>query len=407
MRLQGFGWRPSVKTTGAECNRGFRPLVFLVMATVKPELTRVESFRDLKPLLAPEGPCLSVYMPLSNASKAGLNPNAKQNELRWRDTVRIAETRAGQFGDKGRQLLDSIANWNTVAPAENVQPKSIAVFRCADMLNVVPLDSEVTERAVLAPHFYVRPLLPEFSRERRFYLLALSQKNTRLLFCSTHACEEVPLPPGTQTDFEEWMNQVKPDHTLVYNAATAPSSGGTVAMNALAPKGSDDEAKNEYLSHYFKQIDHGVAEALRGKSEPLVLCAVEYEMPLYRDVNSYPHLINEAVQGAPNGLKSGEMHARAFEALERDYQARVDDALAEWNHKAGGGASSRLKEVVTGAHDGRVLTLLVSDSMEKTGVFDESTHSVKGRETGTPEDEDLVNDAAVQTGAVVAAIFRF
>lgn len=393
------------------------------MGTVKAEVTRIETFRDLKPLLAVEGPCLSVYLPLSNA---GINPNAKQNELRWRDTVRIAERRADQLGDKGRQLLQSVQNWDGIAPGEDVQAKSIAVFRSADTLHVIPLDSEVTERAVLAPHFYIRPMLPEFARERRFYLLALSQKNTRLLYCTAHTSEEVPLPPATTTDFEQWQNLRKPDHTLVYNATVGPSggSGGSGAASALAPKGSDAEAKNEYLAHYFKQIADGLAECLKGKTEPLVLCAVEYEVPLYRNVNSYPHLIDETVQGAPNSLKSGEMHARAFEALERDYQTRIDAAIADWNHRVGPGASSRLKEVVTGAHDGRVLTLLVSDSMEKTGVFDESTHSVKGRETGTPEDEDLVNDAAVQTilhagrvlvvphhkmptGAAVAAIFRF
>jgi len=103
---------------------------------------------------------------------------------------------------------------------------------------------------------------------------------------------------------------------------------------------------------------------------------------------------------------------------------RVDTALADWNHRVGAGASNRTKEVVTAAHDGRVLTLLVSDSLELTGVFEEATHRVTGRETGGPQDEDLVNDAAVQTilhagkvlvaphhkmpnGAPAAATFRF
>ena len=155
-----------------------------------------------------------------------------------------------------------------------------------------------------------------------------------------------------------------------------------------------------------------------------MLAAVDYELPVYAGVNSYPHLAPESVHGAPNSLKSGEMHARALDALTRWYEKKVDDAIAEWNHRVGAGASSRLKDVVTAAHDGRVLTLLVSDSFESTGAFDEATHSVKGRETGGPADEDLVNDAAVQTilhagkvlvtpnkkmpnGAPLAATFRF
>ena len=154
-----------------------------------------------------------------------------------------------------------------------------------------------------------------------------------------------------------------------------------------------------------------------------MLFAVEYEVPIYREVNMYPHLLPESVHGAPNGLKSGEMHARAIEALNRSYDRKVDESLAEWNHKVGGGGSSHLKEVVTAAHDGRVLTLLVSDSQEPTGYFDEATNSVKAH--GAEADkQDLVNDAVVQTilhagkvlvasakkmphGVPAAAIFRF
>jgi hypothetical protein len=118
------------------------------------------------------------------------------------------------------------------------------------------------------------------------------------------------------------------------------------------------------------------------------------------------------------------MHARAIDALQRCYERKLNEAVAEYDHKVGGGGTNRLKDVVTAAHDGRVLTLLVSNSLETTGVFDQATHTVKGRQTGTTEDEDLVNDAVIQTilhggqvfvapngkmpqGSAVAAIYRF
>jgi hypothetical protein len=186
---------------------------------------------------------------------------------------------------------------------------------------------------------------------------------------------------------------------------------------------TDKEDKDEYLAHFYKQIDRGLNELMRGKTEPVVPVAVEYELALYRSLNTYSHLVKE-VQGAPNSLKAGEMHARALDAIARQYEKSVDDALAEYNHKVGGGASNRLKDIVPAAHDGRVLTLLVSDSAEIPGSFDETTYKVKGRESGTSEDEDLINDAVVQTilhaghvfvvpnrkmpnGAPLSAIFRF
>src|SRR5581483_10058028 len=300
---------------------------------------------------------------------------------------------------------------------------SIAVFRSADIFHVAPVTRDLPDRAVLGPNFFIRPLLAGLVRDSEFYLLALSEKNPRLLHCTINSSEEVHLPPGTPTDFNSWLNQAKPDHNDVDNAMTTGVQG-SAGPSALAPKGSDREKKDQYLAHYFKQLDNGVNQVLKGKSEPLVICGVEYELPIFRDINRYPHLIPEEVRGAPNSLKSGEMHARAIAALERWYATKLDQALAEWNHRVGGGASSRLKEVVTASFEGRILTLLISDSEEKIGVYDEQTHSVKAKETGSASDEEILNEAAIQTilhagkvlvvphhkmpnGSPAAAIFRY
>lgn len=371
----------------------------MCMVTVKDRQEKVETLDDLKALLSGTGPCLTVYMALSNASTAGRNPNAKENELRWRECLQSAEAQASQFGEAAQQLIDSVRNFESVFPENNGelrlhQGKSVALFRSADISQIIELDNGVTERAVIGRSFYVRPLVGELVHARNFYLLAFSQKNTRLLHCTMHSSEELAFPEGFKTDFEAWMNQAKPDHTAVNNAM-AVGGAGSVRPDALAPKGSDAEDRDEYLSHFAKHIANGVGQVLKGRTEPLVLCAVEYEVPIYREVNSYPHLAPEAVHGAPNGLKSGEMHARAIEALNRCYDLKVDEALADWNHRVGGGASSHLEEVVTAAHDGRVLTLLASDTQDATGFFDESTNTVRTK--GQGRKEDLVNEAIVQT----------
>lgn len=284
------------------------------------------------------------------------------------------------------------------------------------------IEEAVKTRAEIGPHFYIRPLLPDVTRDKVFYILALSQKDVRLLRCTTRNAEEVPLPPQIATGYDAYMNSAKPDHVMDNRGAPGPSAGSSKGI--MFTTSSDREDKDEYLAHFYRQIDRGVEEVLRGKTEPVVLAGVEYEIALYRSLHSNLHLAQESVQGAPNSLKSGELHARALDAMLRCYEKKIDDALAQYNHKVGAGASNRLKDVVTAAHDGRVLTLLVSDSLERTGVFDEATHTVKGRETGTSEDEDLINDAAVQTilragqvfvvpngkmpnGAPLAAIFRF
>ena len=230
------------------------------------------------------------------------------------------------------------------------------------------------------------------------------------------------MPAEIATGFDAYMNTAKPDHVSTDSSSAGPSGGHTRGI--VASTSTTREDKPEYLAHFFRQIDRGVNEVLRGSSAPLVLAAVDYELAQYRSLNTYPHLAQEDVQGAPNSLKSGEMHARALDALGRCYGKKVDGVLAEYDHKVGGGASNRLKDVVTAAHEGRVLSLLVSDSAQSAGEFNELTHSAKGHRNGAPEDEDLINDAVVETvlhagqvfaapndklpnGSPVAAVFRY
>jgi len=392
------------------------------METLKPELAEFQNLKDLKQMLASEGPCLSVFMQLSSAPN---NQSVKANALQWRELIRALEGSTKQLGAKGRELLDSIADWDAVSPNSEPKGKSVAVFRSPDLFHIGWVEEPVPSRAIVGPHFYIRPLLPELTRDKTFYILALSQKDVRLLRCTRQTSEEVDFPASTVANFEAFMNSVKPDHVSERGAATGPASGSNkgVTTGTTAVRENRDN-KDEYLANFFRQIDRGVNECLKGKTDPVVPVGVEYEIALYRSVNKYQHLAPESVEGAPNSLKSGEMHSRAIDAMLRCYEHKIDEALAEYDHKVGGGASNRLKDVVTAAHEGRVLTLLVSDSLETTGKFDESTYTVTGRETGTREDEDLVNDAVVQTilhagqvyvasngkmpnGAPLAAIYRF
>ncbi len=302
------------------------------MDTLKAELAELQSTKDLKAMLASDGPCLSVYMALTSP---------KVNALEWKERLRTLEPKVAQHGSKARELLGTISNWDAISRGEEPKGKSVAVFRSADVFRVAWVEEPVKSRAVIGPHFYIRPLLPELTRDKTFYILALSQKDVRLLRCTSKSSEEASLPASIATSYDAYMNTAKPDHMSDNRSSPGPSVGSSKGV--MFTTSSEREDKGEYLAHFYRQIDRGVNEALRGKTDPVVLAGVEYELALYRLHNTYPHLAGESVQGAPNGLKAGEMHARAIDALLRCYEKKVDDALAEYNHKAGGGASNRLK----------------------------------------------------------------
>jgi len=375
------------------------------MDTHSAESAEFQNIRALKPLLTFAPPCLSVYMPLDTTT---VPQRPKVNAVQWRSCVNTLKPKVEPLGSEARELLYSISDWDSLPGNHAPKGRSVAVFRSPDVLRVSWVEEPIRSKTVAGRNFYIRPLLPQLTRDNVFYVLGLSQKNVRLLRCTARSSEEVALPASVATNYDTYMNTAEPDHV------SGPSAG------AIAGR----EDKSEYLAHFFRQIDRGVNEVLRGSGDPVIPVAVEHQLAIYRAVNTYPHLDPEGVQGAPNSLKSGGMHARALDAVVRRYERRVDAALAEYDHKAGAGASNRLKEILPAAHEGRVLTLLVSDSLETPGSFDQSTYTVKGRASGTADDEDLVNDAAVEVirhagevlvapngkmpnGAPLSAIFRF
>ena len=387
------------------------------METVKAEPAELFSLKDLRPLLETPGPCVSVYLPLSSAPN---QQGSKLNQLEWKELVASASEKADDQADKARTLLKSIGNIEELTDGAPNWAKAVAVLRSEDTQRIVYLHETVQARADFGPCFYVRPLLPEAIKPSVFYVLALSQKNVRLLRCTLDSSEEVPIGANATTSYDEYMNSTKPDHASIKRGTAGMASGSSKGV--VGTTTSELERKDEYLRHFFKQIDAGVGEVLRGKTDPLVPVGVEYELPIYAAANTYPHIVEEGVRGAANGLKAGEMHARAIEAVANHYERKLDAALAEYDHKAGGGASNRLKDIVTAAHDGRVVTLIVSDSVEAPGTFNEETNRATGERNGGGQ--DLINDAVVQTithsgnvlvattkkmpnGAPAVAIFRY
>ncbi len=253
------------------------------MESVKAEPAELYSVKDLKPLLATPGPCLSLYFPLSTApNQQGL----KLNHLEWKELIASAKDKAAGQTEKLRALLKSVENIEELTDGAPAWAKSIAVLRAEDTLRVIYLHEEVQSRAEVGSCFYVRPLLPELTKASVFYVLALSQKNVRLLRCTLDSSEEVPIGASASTSYDEYMDAAKPDHTSIKRGTSGMASGSSKGV--IGTTNTELERKDEYLKHFFKQIDAGVGETLRGKTDPLVPVGVDYELALYSSTQYLP-----------------------------------------------------------------------------------------------------------------------
>jgi hypothetical protein len=158
-----------------------------------------------------------------------------------------------------------------------------------------------------------------------------------------------------------------------------------------------DDAK-ENISKYFRQIDKGLHDLLKDERVPLVLAGVDYLFPIYREVNTYPHLMEDGIPGNPKGISTEQLHKLALEIVRPYFQKAENDAIAQYRQSSGTGLTSGdIKEIIRAACDGRVGLLFIATGNRQWGIFDEESKDVQLHQKMETGSEDLLDFSAIQT----------
>lgn len=349
------------------------------------------TWENLKTLLAPtEGPCVSIYLPTHRGG-------SEQDGIGWRNLLREADKlleAAGQRATQTRALLKPARQLLEDAPFWQALSDGLACFLAPRFFRSYRLPLTFEARAVTASRFHVKPLLPLLSGDGRFYVLAISQKQVRLLQGTHYGVQELDLH-GLPASLAEALRFHDVDEPLVFH--TRPVGAGRWSAIFHGHGVGIDDAKDDLL-RYFRMIDRGLHEFLRKDHVPLVLAGVEYLWPIYRQANTYPHLLPEGIAGNPDRLSARELHALAWPiVVPRFHQVRAR-AVALFQEMSGHGyASTTPKEILPAAFEGRIEVLFVAVGREQWGTFDRDSLHVVLHEQREPTDEDLLNVAAMHT----------
>lgn len=353
---------------------------------------------ELGTLLRAQGsPCVSIYMP---SHRSG--PEIRQDPIRLKNLLRRAEERLAELGTPppearavlapAEALLGDSAFWRQ-------QGDGLALFLSPASSHHYRLPVDFQELLVVTRRFHLKPLLPLFAHDSHFYILALSQNQVRLYRGSPSAMGEVALPslPG---GLDETLLRFDAEKQGEIHSGTA-------------------------IREYCRSINGAVSGHLAGESAPLVAASVEFLFAAYREVNTYPALMDDCIPGNPESLRPDALHARGMSVAARAFGKAVESALERYRRLAGTDrSSSQIGPVLRAAHEGRVDTLLVAVGIQRWGAYGPSDGSLLLRDEPEPGDEDLLDRAAVSTlasggsvyavrpeemplGAPLAAIFRY
>jgi hypothetical protein len=352
------------------------------------------SKEELKKLTEkPGGWCVSIYMPTHR-----LSPETKQDPIRFKNFMREAEERLKAGGLRspeakkllkpGRALIKDSLFWQH-------QADGLATFISPDLFYHYSLPLKFDELVVVADRFHIKPLLPIFSPEGRFYILALSQNEIRFFQCTRYSVTEVEVE-SVPRSLSEALQYDEPEKQLQFHTRAPAAGGERAAMFHGHGVGKDDAKEN--LLRFFQQLDQGLYAFLSKESAPLVLAGVDYLFPIYREANHYPRLTESGIAGNPEGLTGEELHEQAWKIVEPYFLKAQEEALSKYRQFAGNErASKSVKEIVPAAYDGRIDTLFVPLGVQRWGTFDPDKRTVHLHPEAQPGDEDLLDLAAIHT----------
>ena len=333
-----------------------------------------------------QDPSVSIFMPTHRAGR-----ETQQDPIRLRNLLRTAESQLQGRGmdtseialllQPAQALLEDGIFWQH-------QQDGLALYLAAGDFHIYRLPYSVDEQVVIDSTYYFTPVLPYFTSNGRYYILAISQDDVRLFEGTRHSVEQVELPQGTPRSLEEALRFDDPEKQLQFHTGTA--QGGMRAGIFHGHGVASDEAQKERIERYLNLVDASLKPWYNSLRAPLVLAGVDYLLPIYRRVSKYANILPEGVTGNPERMRADELQAQAWPLVQPHFEQELAAVVAQYGQLVNMGiATDDLKEAVAAAFFGRVDKMIVAVDEPVWGEFNPATGKVKQQAGDQRDDGDI------------------
>ncbi len=330
---------------------------------------------------------ISIYIPTHRSE-----PEAQQDRIRFKNVLSTVEEKLKERNvsqedrdhllDKARELLESPEFWR-------YNDQGLAVFINRTMMEYYRLPYKVEEDHHVSDLFLITPLLRMISLEGSYFVLALSQKDVRLLKCTRDEVERISLEQAP-TSMEEFRR------FDVYQKSVQQHSGQGKGTPIFHGHGGGDE-HNKVVIEYLKSIENEVTSRLKKRNDPLIIAGVDNAVSHYRKINHYQRLTDEGIISNPDPMSDKELKDEGWERIKSIFlQDMYADIERLGDLSKSGKVSDDVSEIVKGAYYGKIDALFLQKSLRKWGAFNPDIQaSTEPEHTG--EERDLINLAALFT----------
>lgn len=335
-------------------------------------------------------PCISIYMPTQRAGKDVLEEKDRiQLKSQWKKVYEqlkdknLSTDRIDSFGKHIENLLEDKNFWRH-------QSDGLAIFIGNDLFEKfsVPIDFE--PYIFVSDYFYLKPLIPLFTGDGRFFILSLQMDRVQLFEATKHEVREINIEEMVPSQLEERVGfdyeQKNYKHQSVAQGASVSQGYG----------GAERDRKNEFL-RFFRAVDKGLHPLLREEKDPLVVCCQDYLFSIYQEANTYQFLFPKCIPGNPQDFgNKKDLHDKAWELMEPHFNKEKEMKMHQFRESNPGRTSKEIKEIITAIFEGKVDTLFIQNREDLWGNYNPNMASVEITENGHNGKLSLMNLAAVK-----------
>lgn len=332
--------------------------------------------------------CVSVYISTHRAGQRDKDRITLKNALKeaHNKLLRInkSEREADAFLARAYELQENDDFLNNLSD-------TLAIFITDGQFRYFTLPIQTQNYTFVGNEFYVLPLLKELNNKERFFILALSQNEVRFFEGRSTVIYPVKIEDLVPADRAEALKYYDNPETKLQHH----NNGKATVFHG---QGGGKDVENARLKEYFRAIDSGLMEMLHDEKAPLIIAAVDYLVPIYREISDYKNIADVHISGNPESMTPTDLHHTALEKLEPHFSLAYREVIEDYRQNLSDDkAESTLINIIPAAINERVSTLLVREDSKFYGTVNAQLSQVEFADEMTSDNLELVNTAAKHT----------
>lgn len=333
--------------------------------------------------------CVSIYVPTTP-----ITTDVEQSRISYGNLVKKAVSQLEAAGFDKRRLLLLKEKFSDLAGDVdfwNHQASSLAVFATPDTLRTYRLANKLADIAEVSDRFHIKPLLRAVTFPHAAYVLALSEKDARLVEISADLPARVVEVPGMPTNVTE--------------------AGGKAVNKGYSGTGHREGVHGHpsYLTNYLRQIDAALRPVLKGSDLPLILATTKPVESLFRSL-SVTQPLATVIPGNAEHLKERELAEAARPILDAYYTEKIQELHQLFDARTGQKRTTTdVSEAARLATFGGIDTLLFDIDSVRDGMIDDESGALVWDSEGDAVNYDIIDEIAgraLRSGAKVYAVRR-